>query len=213
MSRILLLGATGLVGGELLRLLMMDPRVEVIYAPTRHPLSPAVKVVNPYAVNLPMALSQLTEPVDIAFCCLGTTRKQAGSRQAFRAVDYSLVVECAGVARRLGASHLLAVSAMSADLSSPFFYSRVKGETEQALMQQDWPRLTLARPSMLLGLRPQRRWLESLSAPLFKYLPASWRAIEGKTVAQALLNRAFSPPESENVSVLTSQQLQRLAQP
>ncbi|MFC3394163.1 hypothetical protein [Brenneria rubrifaciens] len=210
MSRVLLLGATGLVGNELLQLLKANHRVETIYAPTRKPLPPSEKVVNPHNADLSMALSQLSSPIDIAFCCLGSTIKTAGSKQAFRYVDYTLVVESSKAALALGAKHLLVVSALSANTASPFFYSRVKGETEKSLRRQGWQHLTLAQPSLLLGNRDERRPMESLAAPLFRLFPARWRAIDGRTVAQALLNLAFSPEPKARVTVLNSDQLYRL---
>ncbi|QTF10193.1 NAD(P)H-binding protein [Brenneria izadpanahii] len=210
MSRILLLGATGLVGNALLRLLKANNRVETIYAPTREPLAPSENVVNPHDPDLLVALSQVTDPIDIAFCCLGSTIKAAGSKQAFRHVDYTLVVDGAKAALALGAKHFLVVSALGASTNSLFFYSRVKGETEKVLREQGWQHLTLARPSILLGKRKVRRPLESLTAPLFRILPAKWQAIEGKTVAQALLNQAFSPEPKARVTVLESKQLRAL---
>lgn len=207
MSRVLLLGATGLIGQELLKLLLVNSRVEVIYAPTRKPLPPAEKLVNPYHEDLHVALEQLHDPIDLAFCCLGTTRKRAGSKQAFRYVDYTLVVDGAKCAQDLGATHLLAVSALSASTTSPFFYSRVKGETENALRKQRWRHLTLARPSLLLGARDTLRPLEHFSAPLLRLLPTPWRAIEGKIVARALVNQAFSPDPKASVTILEPDEL------
>lgn len=210
MSRILLTGATGLVGGELLRLLSQDARVSQIYAPSRRALPPLEKVISPCDPQLSDALGQLTEPVDTVFCCLGTTRSEAGSRQAFVHADYTLVVDTALVGRRLGAQHMLVVSALGANAHSPFFYNRVKGEMEQALMAQDWPHLTIARPSMLLGQRTKQRLSESLFAPLFRLMPGRWRAIPARDVALALREAAFSLP-AEGVTILLSDQLRALA--
>ncbi|WP_291970982.1 hypothetical protein [Candidatus Symbiopectobacterium sp.] len=140
-----------------------------------------------------VALAKLREPIDIVFYCRGTTRKQAGSKQTFRFVDYTLVVDSAARVKALGATHLLTVSAMSASATSPFFYSRIKGEMEVALRQQGWRHLTLVRPSLLLRERTTRWPLEHFSAPLLKWMPDNWRAIEGKAVARVLMNHAFSP--------------------
>ncbi|KAB8003135.1 NAD(P)H-binding protein, partial [Klebsiella pneumoniae] len=153
MSQVLLTGATGLVGGHLLRLLQNEPRISTIAAPTRRPLAPAEGVFNPHDPQLTDALAQVVDPVDIVFCCLGTTRREAGSKEAFVHADYTLVVDTALTGKRLGAQHMLVVSAMGANAHSPFFYNRVKGEMEAALIEQDWPRLTIARPSMLSGER------------------------------------------------------------
>jgi uncharacterized protein YbjT (DUF2867 family) len=96
---------------------------------------------------------------------------------------------------------------VGANPRSSFLYNRTKGEMEQALREQNWPRLTLVRPSMLLGNRPSPRLLERLTAPLFKLLPGKWRSVAAKDVAQTLLEQAFSP--GSGVTVLESDQLHR----
>ncbi|CAI2523598.1 NAD(P)H-binding protein [Serratia plymuthica] len=207
MARVLIVGSTGLVGSELLQQLQGDPQVTAIVAPTRQPLSANEKTDNPVGEDLFALLSGLQSPVDIIFCCLGTTRKAAGSDANFRYVDYQLVVESALTGRRLGAQHCLVVSAVGANPRSSFLYNRTKGEMEQALREQNWPRLTLVRPSMLLGNRPSPRLMERLTAPLFKLLPGKWRSVAAKDVAQTLLEQAFSP--GSGVTVLESDRLHR----
>lgn len=210
MSRVLITGATGLVGGILLRMLAKDTRVSTIAAPTRRPLDNIPGVFNPHDPQLSDALSRVTEPVDTVFCCLGTTRREAGSKEAFVHADYRLVVDTALTGLRLGARHMLVVSSMGANARSPFFYNRVKGEMENALVEQEWLRLTLARPSMLLGHRQKQRFSESLFAPLFRIMPGNWKSIEAQDVASALLKAAFSP-SSARVEILTSSRLRALA--
>ncbi|AIX75081.1 MAG: NAD(P)H-binding protein [Mixta calida] len=208
MSRILLTGASGLVGSHLLRMLIAEPRVSEIVAPTRRPLPPMNKVINLVEEDLTDVLRPLKLPIDIVFCCLGTTRKQAGSKAAFVHVDYTLVVDSAIAGQRLGAKHMLAVSAHGASVRSLFFYRRVKGEMERALRQQNWPRLTLIRPSLLLGDRQQPRPGEDFLAPLFKLLPGNWRAVAAKDVAGALMREAFSPSPSD-VNIIESAAIPR----
>lgn len=210
MSRILMTGATGLVGGFLLQMLARDARVSAIAAPTRRPLAPIPGVFNPCYLQLTDALTQVTEPVDTVFCCLGTTRRQAGSKDAFIHADFTLVVDTALAGLRLGARHMLVVSSMGANARSPFFYNRVKGEMENALVEQEWERLTIARPSMLLGHRETHRFNESLFAPLFRIMPGNWKSIEAQDVASALLKAAFSP-SSARVEILTSARLRAMA--
>ncbi|ELY4544521.1 NAD(P)H-binding protein [Cronobacter sakazakii] len=211
MSRVLITGASGLVGSHLLRMLVDEPRVTSIIAPTRRPLRvPMHKVENPYDPQLSDVLTQLSAPLDIVFCCLGTTRREAGSKEAFILADYTLVVDTSLAGLRLGAKHMLVVSALGANPNSPFFYNRVKGEMETALKAQGWPRLTIARPSLLIGDREKRRAGESFMAPLFRLLPGKWKAIEAHTVAQAMVNAALSPAK-EDVTVLDSAQLREIA--
>ncbi|WFW60916.1 NAD(P)H-binding protein [Citrobacter freundii] len=210
MSQVLITGATGLVGGHLLRMLLNESRVHAITAPTRRPLADTVGVFNPHDPQLTDALALVTDPVDIVFCCLGTTRREAGSKEAFIHADYTLVVDTALTGRRLGAQHMLVVSSMGANAHSPFFYNRVKGEMEEALIAQKWPRLTIVRPSMLLGDREQQRANEKLFAPLFKLLPGNWKSIEARDVARAMLVEALAPGH-EGVSILTSSELRERA--
>ncbi|ABU78756.1 oxidoreductase [Cronobacter sakazakii] len=211
MSRVLITGASGLVGSHLLRMLVDEPRVTSIIAPTRRPLRvPMHKVENPCDPQLSDVLTELSAPLDIVFCCLGTTRREAGSKEAFILADYTLVVDTSLAGLRLGAKHMLVVSALGANPNSPFFYNRVKGEMETALKAQGWPRLTIARPSLLIGDREKRRAGESFMAPLFRLLPGKWKAIEAQTVAQAMVNAALSPAQ-EDVAVLDSAQLREIA--
>ncbi|WON77343.1 NAD(P)H-binding protein [Serratia sp. UGAL515B_01] len=205
MARVLITGASGLVGGELLRLLQADEQITVIVAPTRTALPAHVKLQNPVGNDLHELLMHLEQPVDKVFCCLGTTRRQAGSAEAFRYVDHQLVVDTALCGQRLGAQHFLAVSAIGANAHSPFLYNRTKGQMEQALREQRWPFLTLVRPSMLVGERAKPRLLEQLTFPLFRLLPGKWKAVSAKDVAKTLLTQAFST--CSGVKILESDQL------
>ncbi|MGP3591068.1 NAD-dependent epimerase/dehydratase family protein [Vagococcus sp. WN89Y] len=153
MQNVLITGGTGLVGSHLLRLLANDPRIATIAAPTRRPLRDFSDVYNPYNIKLTDALAHVTDPVDTVFCCLGTTLREAGSKEAFVHADFTLVVDTALAGQRLGAKQMLVVSSMGANARSLFFYNRVKGKMEEALIAQQWPSLTIVRPSMLLGER------------------------------------------------------------
>lgn len=210
MKRVLITGATGLIGGHLLHMLIDEPQVTHIVAATRRPVPPMAKVTNLYDPQLSDALAKITEPLDTVFCCLGTTMREAGSKEAFVLADYTLVVDTALTGLRLGAKHMLVVSAIGANSKSPFFYNRVKGEMEEALIAQDWPRLTIARPSMLLGHRESQRFNESLFAPLFKIMPGKWKSIEASDVAKAMFYEAFSS-KNNGVAILDSRELRNIA--
>ena len=206
-QHILLAGATGLTGEHLLDRLLNEPTVTRVLAPSRKPLAEHPHLENPVgdpAVFLP----QLSGRVDIAFCCLGTTIKQAGSQDAFRAVDHDLVIAFAERARTLGARHLLVISALGADARSTVFYNKVKGEMEQALRAQDWPQLTIVRPSLLLGARQEFRLGERLAAPFMRWLPGKYRGIEATVLARALWRLALE--EDAGTRVIESDQLRRL---
>lgn len=206
-QHILLAGATGLTGEHLLDRLLNEPTVSRVLAPTRRPLAEHPHLENPVG-DLTALLSALDGRVDIAFCCLGTTIKQAGSQDAFKAVDLDLVVAFAQRARELGARHLLVISAIGADPKSSTFYNRIKGETEQALRAQDWPQLTIARPSLLVGSRSETRWVEQLAAPIAKLIPGKYGAIEACQLARAMWRLALE--EQNGVRIVESDELRKL---
>ena len=206
-QHILLAGATGLTGEHLLDRLLSEPTVSRVLAPSRRPLADHPHLDNPVGELLEL-LPQLQGPINTAFCCLGTTISQAGSQEAFRAVDHDLVLAFAERARALGARHLLVVSALGADAKSPVFYNRVKGEMEDALKAQAWPQLTLARPSLLLGPRNQFRLGERLAAPVMRWVPGKLRGIDAAVLARALWRLALE--EDDGVRTVESDQLRRL---
>ena len=206
-QHILLAGATGLTGEHLLDRVLSEPTVTRLLAPTRRPLAEHAHLENPVG-PLQELLPQLEGQVDIAFCCLGSTIKQAGSQEAFRQIDHDLILAYARRARELGARHLLVISAIDADPESSNFYNRTKGETEQALIAQGWPQLTLARPSLLLGNRIEPRLAERIAAPLSKLIPGKYHGIEALHLARALWRLALE--EAEGVRIVESDELRRL---
>lgn len=206
-QHIVIAGATGLTGEHLLDRLLSEPTVARVLAPTRRPLASHPHLENPVG-ELDQLLPTLTGPVDTAFCCLGSTLKQAGSQEAFRAVDHDLVLAFARRARELGARHLVVISALGANAQSSVFYNRVKGETEEALKAMGWPQLTIARPSLLLGARREFRLGERLAAPLLRWLPGKYRGIDACALARALWRLALE--EQNGVRVIESADLRRL---
>lgn len=189
----LVAGGSGLVGRELLQLLLADPSVAAVHALGRRelPLRDARLVQH----RVDFAALPLLPPVDEAFIALGTTIKVAGSQAAFRAVDFDAVVAVAKAAKAAGATRLGVVSAMGADARSRVFYSRVKGEMEQALSRLGFETLVFARPSLLVGDRealgqPVRSGEEigvRVSHWLAPLIPANYRPIAAPAVAGALL--------------------------
>src|SRR5579871_6804341 len=160
----LVAGGSGMVGSQLLPLLLQAGDYARVNAISRRPLPLdhprlANRVVN-FAASLQSQLQGLQ--CQDAFCCLGTTLREAGSQQAFRAVDHDLVLEFARLALAAGAERLVVVSAIGADPNSRNFYLRVKGETERALASLKLRSLDIMSPSVLLGARRNLRVLERL---------------------------------------------------
>lgn len=188
----LVAGATGLVGREILAGLLADPAVAQVHALVRRPLPTSHPKLHAQVVDF-AALPALP-PVDEAYLALGTTIKVAGSQAAFRAVDFDANLAVARAALAAGCRRLGLVSALGADARSGVFYSRVKGELEDALAALDTDALVIARPSMLAGDRPAlgqperpgERWALRVSGLLGPLLPAAVRPVQARDVAAAL---------------------------
>lgn len=206
-KHVLLAGATGLTGEHLLDRILSVPAVSRVIAPSRRALTEHPHLVNPVG-ELAQLLPTLSGKLDTAFCCLGTTIRAAGSQEAFRAVDYDLVLAVAQRAREMGARHFLVISALGADAQSRVFYNRVKGEMEQALQAQGWPQLTISRPSLLDGARREFRLGELLAAPLMRLIPGKLRSIEATVLARALWRLALE--EGKGVRIVESDELRQL---
>lgn len=215
MKHCLLLGATGLVGSQLLDELLRAPEVERVTAITRRPLSLRhTKLVNPVQSLADDQHVVVPEMPDTAFCCLGTTIKAAGSRKAFRQVDYYLPLAFARQLQAGGCEHFLAITAMGASTRSPSFYSRVKGEVERDLIALQFPKLSLVRPSLLLGQRDEKRLAEELGQKLSRLvnplIPANYRAIPAAEVARAMLVLARNRDKAPRVNIVESGRLHQL---
>ncbi|RDJ00073.1 oxidoreductase [Dyella solisilvae] len=204
---VLIAGATGLTGHELLAFLLEDPSVAHVLAPTRHALPAHPKLENPVGM-IGHLIAQLHGHLDTVYCCLGTTIRQAGSREAFRMVDYDLPLSLGRHALALGARHYVVISALGADAGSRLFYNRTKGELELALQKQGWPQLTIVRPSLLLGARNKPRMGEVFAAPFSRVLPGRWRGIEAGTVARAMWR--LGSGASECTRIVESDELQQI---
>jgi uncharacterized protein YbjT (DUF2867 family) len=208
---VLLAGGSGLVGRALLQGLLDDRAVSQVHALARRPLAAQHPKLNAQVVDF-AALPTLPR-VDEVYLALGTTIKMAGSQAAFRAVDFDANLAVAHAALTAGATRAGLVSAMGADRQSSVFYSRVKGELEQALQALPWRGLVIARPSMLVGDRgalgqPERRlerWAMRFGQVARPLIPANYRPVAAEAVAAALLRHV---PKAEGTVVLLSGQLQ-----
>jgi len=196
----LVAGGTGLVGSHLLQVLAAEPRYGQVTSLMRRAAS------TPPGVTVKLVdfegLEQLSlTGVDDAFCCLGTTRRAAGSAAAFRRVDLDYVASFARVAKSAGATRFILVSSLGASPRSRFLYTRTKGECEAAVQAIGFSTVVILRPSFLMGQRVEERALEQavlrvthvtksvFVGPLRRYAP-----VEALTVARTLVRAAASAP-------------------
>ena len=210
--KVALLGSTGLVGKNVLSLLARLPQVVHVYCPVR-------TVPDLQALGITRGESKIHfEMVDFeqvsgtyrqvlmagflgcdaVICCLGTTKKQAGSKVAQEKVDVRLPLSLAAIAKSAGVKNFLCVSAQGADSHSPFFYNRLKGMLEEGLTMMTFETLTLVRPSLLLGKHKDRRFGEELLQKTIgahpEWIPAYVRPVHAETVAAHLVASLLKPP-------------------
>lgn len=205
--KVLLAGATGLVGGLLLKGLLADESVSDVYAPVRRSL--AISHPKLHIQSVDFSALPTFPPVDEAYLALGTTIRIAGSQDAFRAVDFAASLAVARAAVQAGARRIGLVSAAGANARSAVFYNRVKGELEDALRQLKLEGLVIARPSLLLDGRTHLgqppRMAESLTIPFARLIapliPGTYRPIHAAAVARALMHAV---PTAQGVQVLSS---------
>lgn len=205
--RLLLLGATGLVGSRVLELALASSAVGTVIAPTRKPL-PLHSANREKLVNMLIDFDapdqdDLRWRVDAVICALGTTIKKAGSREVFRQVDYDYPLTFARLARTHGATVFALTSAAGADPTSRFFYNRVKGELEEALVREQFSSLTFVRPGVIGGARAEARPTEmalklalTLLAPV---LPRRWQLNPAVEIAARLLEAVITPQHGVNI--------------
>lgn len=194
--KLLLIGATGLVGHEVLTRALANPRIESVIAPARRPLAVAHrKLTSPVVRFDDLPKDADWWQADAAICTLGTTIGKAGSREAFRQVDHDYPLAVARLARAHGTSRFAVVSAKGANRNSPFFYSRVKGEVEADLAALAFPSLTLVRPGLIGGDRAEWRAGERVATLALKclspVLPKAWRINPAAKIAEVLLDAAL----------------------
>lgn len=197
----IVIGATGLVGSLLVEKLLASDHYHTVYQVVRQ--APAMAkssvdqaletIVVPDFGQLHKLLTRLELNGADAFSTLGTTLKQAGSKQQFTQVDLTYNLNFAQIVRELGAQHFLLLSATGAKPDSPIFYNRIKGQLERAIEQLCFDRLSIFQPSLLLGQHRDQRLMESMAQKAFTLgrtiLPADWRyrPIEAARVAQAMV--------------------------
>lgn len=207
--KLLLVGATGLVGSEVLRLALMDARITAIVAPVRRPLPPHPKLSAPLIDFDQLPPDASWWQADAVICTLGTTMKVAGTRQIFSRVDHDYPLTVARLALAAGTRTYVLNSAAGANAGSRIFYNRVKGELERDLEALGFASLTHVRPGLIGGERAVARAGEGAALRILRVLgpvlPRRWRINPAPRIAAALLEAALAA--APGVHVVTSAQL------
>lgn len=213
----LLLGATGLIGGHCLELLLRDLAYERVITLGRRALPPTHPKLEQHVVDF----DHLDAPAAVlrahdVFCCLGTTIRKAGSEEAFRKVDFTYAYEAARLAASNRAEQYLLVSSMGANRASSIFYNRVKGEVEEAVSGLPFRGVVILRPSLVIGERSEFRFGERIAAPLMRAVSPlllgplrRYRPIAARAVAIAMI--CLAKERQPGVRIVESDRIARLA--
>lgn len=216
-KRVLIVGASGLVGGHLLNLLLENDFfaqvVSLVRKPTNKQHHKLLEQVFDFGNST--AYEQLSE-VDMAFCCLGTTIKKAGSQDAFKKVDWEYPLKLAQALKKSGCASYNVVTALGADANSMVFYNRVKGELENDLKKLDFDFLSIYQPSLLLGNRQENRMGEKLAIAIFPHFDfllqgslKKYRAIQAEDVAKGMIYGAIN--QKSNIQTYLSDEIKDMA--
>lgn len=206
-------GATGVVGRELVQALCADPQFTTVHTLGR--CAPLFAGATPEKLrhhNVDFSqLDTATWPrADVLFCCLGTTIKQAGSKAGFEQVDYDFVLQAAQCARQARTPALMLVSAMGANADSRVFYNRVKGQIEQSVVGLGFQNVAIFRPSLLRAVRPEFRLGERVALAVMTLgdflVPKKYRSVQAGAVARAMLLQAKT--KTRGVHIIESDRIQ-----
>ncbi len=190
--KLLLLGATGAVGNNVLHLALKNEQIESVIAPTRKPLD----LIHPKLTNPVTDFSNLSslEDCDAVICALGTTLKKAGSAEAFVKIDRDLVLKLAQTCYEMGAKTFILNSSLGARPGNNL-YLRTKFEVEQGIEQMGFKRVVHVRPSLIKTVRAERRLAEELglvvSSILGPLIPKKFRPVEALAIGQTLLQESL----------------------
>lgn len=192
------IGATGLVGSHLVNILLENNQFEKVrifvrrHSELSHPKLEE-KIVDFSDEN---SWGNFLKG-DALFSALGTTLKQAGSKEKEYEVDFTYNLNFAKKARQNGIENYVLVSSVGANAKSRIFYSRMKGELDEAVSDLGFKNLAIIRPGALSGKRNERRLMEELSIPVVRFVTKfvfkKYRPIHGKTVATAMKNAVLYP--------------------
>jgi uncharacterized protein YbjT (DUF2867 family) len=207
--RLLIVGATGLVGRHALELALADPRIAAVTAPARRPLPDHPKLSARVVDFEDLPEDASFWETDAVICALGTTIRTAGSQDAFRRVDHGYPLAVARLAHERGAQTFALNSALGADPESRIFYSRVKGELERDLAGVGFRSLAFVRPGLIGGQRDETRPAERVASVILgafgPMLPRGWRINPARNIAAALIDAAVAT--TPGVHVVASRDL------
>ena len=206
-KNVLLIGASGLIGSELVQLLLRDDKIKSVKVFVRKTLA----ITDQKLIEILVDFEDLEDfkhefQGDSLFCCIGTTRKKTPDLAAYKAIDYGIVLSAANLARSNQVPQVHLVSAIGAAVSSKIFYNRLKGEIEKDVIKLDFPTTVIYQPAMLIGKRSESRPAEFIAQKLMPFFDVfllgkaqKYHSIEAKKVAESMLENFHKPKKGARV--------------
>ena len=191
----IILGATGLTGNLVLRLLLTDVRYDKIIIFTRKPISVKHKKIVEHIIDL-LDLNAHKElfKSDEVFCCIGTTKSKTPDLKIYKSIDYGIPIEAAQLCKENAINTFIVISALGANHKSIFFYNRIKGQMEEALISLNIPKTHILQPSLIEGQRNEKRIGETFFKGIMKLVNPlligslkKYRSISAQTIAESMV--------------------------
>lgn len=201
----IILGATGLVGGCLLELLLKDDAYTTVKIFGRSSCNVLHAKIEEHLGDL-FDITQFAEDFtgDVAFCCIGTTKAKTPDKETYKKIDYGIPVNAAKLAKKNRITVFEVISAMGADTKSSTFYNKVKGEMERDVLAVGIDKSYVFRPSLIGGDRNEKRFGERMAQlfmGIFSFLiPKKYKMIEPETIAKAMIYVARTGCQKQRIS-------------
>ncbi len=213
----IVLGATGLTGGLLTELLIENPEFSTIKIFTRSATNFKHEKVKEFICDL---LDQTTFKEDftgdVVFCCVGTTKAKTPDKEKYRAIDHGIPVHTARLAKEQGIENYVVISSMGSSATSPFFYSRVKGEMERDILAVAVPNTFILKPAFINGPREEDRKVENIMKTIMSVVDSlllgplkKWRSTQASEIARAMAQLSLQPVPHHNIENLEIKRLSK----
>jgi uncharacterized protein YbjT (DUF2867 family) len=197
-KKVAILGASGLIGNQLLNLLIKDQEITQIIVLNRSALQYSDPKILQHTGQLQQINSEMLEGIDALYCCIGTTRKKSPDQNVYRSIDYGITLQIANTAKNAGIPEVHLISAMGANLQSRIFYNRLKAEIERDLLLLQFNRTLIYQPALLIGARTEKRtgekfaqWISPLLDLLLFGKARRFHSIQAQDLAKAMRMHSF----------------------
>lgn len=205
-KKVAILGATGLIGNQLLNIFIQDKEIGQIIVLNRSKLNCTDSKIILQIQELQQINPALLEGVDALYCCIGTTRKKTPDLNDYRSIDYGITLNMAKAAKKAGVPEVHLISAMGANIKSRIFYNQLKAEIERDLLLLEFDRTLIYQPALLIGNRSEKRigekiaqWISPFLDSLLNEKMMKYHSVKAHELAGAMLRHSFQDGKKQQV--------------